>query len=203
MYEYFEKALKLRGLRAIDVSRGTGIPPSTFSDWKAGRSTPKTDKMKKIADFLNVSVDFLLTGKQSDIEVANEVNELLKSIGERPLYEVAAGNGRINSAPEYVSSDLPDDCELIQIVGDSMLPELRNGDICVVEKTTQITPKDYTVIKVDGESATVKHVEITDNGIYLRADNKEVFADTFYTIQDVMTLPITIIGKVIEIRRAI
>ncbi len=37
MYEIFAKLLKDRGLKLIDVSRGTGIPYSTFTDWKAGR----------------------------------------------------------------------------------------------------------------------------------------------------------------------
>lgn len=65
MYEIYEKILKERGLKNADVSRGTGIAPSTLADWKHGRiKTLKMDKMKLIADFLGVSVDFLLTGRE-------------------------------------------------------------------------------------------------------------------------------------------
>ena len=35
----------------------------TLSDWKRGKSVPKSDKMRKIAEYLNVSVDYLMTGK--------------------------------------------------------------------------------------------------------------------------------------------
>ena len=66
MWEVFEHLMKQRGLRIIDVQRGTGIPYSTFTDWKAGRYTPKADKMNKIAAFFGVSVEYLVTG--NDIE---------------------------------------------------------------------------------------------------------------------------------------
>lgn len=59
-YEYFEQVLKSKGLKAFDVSRGTGIRSGVFSDWKAGRYTPKIDKLQKIADFLGVPVEPLL-----------------------------------------------------------------------------------------------------------------------------------------------
>lgn len=42
------------------VSEMTGIPKSTFSDWKSGRSVPKIEKLKKIADCFGVTVDYFL-----------------------------------------------------------------------------------------------------------------------------------------------
>ena len=65
MYEIFSKLLEDRGVKAADVCRGTGLPSSLFSEWKRGKSTPKADKMKKIADFFGVTVDFLMTGEES------------------------------------------------------------------------------------------------------------------------------------------
>lgn len=64
MYEIFEQLLQKYGVTAYKVSKETGITQSTLSDWKRGRSTPKTDNMKKIADYFNVSVDYLMTGKK-------------------------------------------------------------------------------------------------------------------------------------------
>ena len=68
-YEYFEQVLKSKGLKPFDVSKGTNIRSGVFSDWKAGRYTPKADKMQKIADFLGVPVEPLLgvqTNEQGD-----------------------------------------------------------------------------------------------------------------------------------------
>ncbi|WP_313074775.1 helix-turn-helix domain-containing protein [Lacrimispora sp.] len=63
MYEIFLKLLEARGVKAADVCRGTGLPSSLFSEWKRGKSTPKADKMKKIADYFGVTVDYLVTGE--------------------------------------------------------------------------------------------------------------------------------------------
>ena len=60
MYELFQKLLDSKGIKASVVSRETGIPYSTFSDWKAGRYTPKADKLKKIADYFGISVNYFL-----------------------------------------------------------------------------------------------------------------------------------------------
>lgn len=68
MYEIFVKLLEKYGITAYKVSKATGIAGSTFSDWKSGRSTPKQDKLQKIADYFGVTVDYLMTGKEESKE---------------------------------------------------------------------------------------------------------------------------------------
>lgn len=63
MYEIFEKLMNERGVSAYKVSVATGVAQSTLSDWKNGKTNPKIDKMQKIADFFNVPVEYLMTGK--------------------------------------------------------------------------------------------------------------------------------------------
>ena len=63
MYEIYQILLDQKGLKNADVARATGISNMTLSDWKRGKSVPKSDKMRKIAEYLNVSVDYLMTGK--------------------------------------------------------------------------------------------------------------------------------------------
>lgn len=54
--------------RAIDrvkktpyqVSKDTGVSTSTLSNWKVGNYTPKLDKIKVIADYFGVSIDYFL-----------------------------------------------------------------------------------------------------------------------------------------------
>ncbi len=66
MYDIFAQLLEQRNLKAADVCRGTGLPSSLFSEWKRGKSIPKADKMKKIADFFGVSVEYLMTGEEKE-----------------------------------------------------------------------------------------------------------------------------------------
>lgn len=94
MYEIFEQLLRKHNLSAYKVSKLTGVTQSTLSDWKRGRSTPKTDTLQKIADYFDVSVDYLM-GRESDepnaidkennpIVLDDDALELLEELKERP-----------------------------------------------------------------------------------------------------------------------
>ena len=71
MYDNFANLLKQKGLKPKDVSVGTGIREGVFSDWKNGRYTPKIDKLQKIAEFLGISVEYLMTGQDTEKESAS------------------------------------------------------------------------------------------------------------------------------------
>jgi len=60
MYEKYVSLRSEKGVTDYRVSEDTGITKSTFSDWKSGRSTPKVDKLKILADYFDVSVDYFL-----------------------------------------------------------------------------------------------------------------------------------------------
>lgn len=63
-YAVFEQLLEKRGAKIADVVRATGISFSTFADWKNGRiSQPKYERLRMIADYFDVPVEYLLTGK--------------------------------------------------------------------------------------------------------------------------------------------
>lgn len=53
--KYLEFRIK-KGVSDYKVSKDTGIAKSTFSDWKAGRSKPKLNKLMKLAEYFNVSI---------------------------------------------------------------------------------------------------------------------------------------------------
>lgn len=60
MYEIFEALLAERGVTAYQVAKATGISTGSLSDWKNGRSSPKVEKLQKIAAYFGVSMDELL-----------------------------------------------------------------------------------------------------------------------------------------------
>lgn len=57
MYTKYAEMRDKKGFRDADVAKATGIAPSVFTDWKNGKSSPKVDKIIKIADFFKVSLD--------------------------------------------------------------------------------------------------------------------------------------------------
>lgn len=57
-YEVYVELRDKKGVSDYRVSRETGITKSTFSDWKSGRSNPKIEKIKKLADYFGVPVEY-------------------------------------------------------------------------------------------------------------------------------------------------
>ena len=72
MYSIFEQLLQKYGVSTYKVSKDTGIAQSVFSSWKNGISTPKADKIQKIADYFNVSPEYLMTGEEQNGYYLNE-----------------------------------------------------------------------------------------------------------------------------------
>lgn len=60
MYPKFAKLLQKNNETAYQVAKSTKISTSTLSDWKNGRSTPKLDKLQKIADHFGISVTYFI-----------------------------------------------------------------------------------------------------------------------------------------------
>lgn len=84
MYTNFEKLMNEKGVSAYTVSKKCGIAQSTLSDWKTGKGHPKADKLQKIANYFNVSIDYLLTGKDADLQpvaVPVEIEKCLEDEG--------------------------------------------------------------------------------------------------------------------------
>lgn len=60
MYEKYVELRNKKGVTDYRVSEDTGITKSTFSDWKSNRSTPKIDKLKVLANYFDVSIEYFL-----------------------------------------------------------------------------------------------------------------------------------------------
>lgn len=61
-YERFCDKMAEKKMTSYRLSQLTGIATSTLSDWKNGKSIPKQDKMTKIAEVLETTVDYIVNG---------------------------------------------------------------------------------------------------------------------------------------------
>ena len=62
----YQKYADLRdgaGVTDYEVAKRTGVSTATLSNWKYGRYIPKIDKLKKIADYFGVSIEYFLEGE--------------------------------------------------------------------------------------------------------------------------------------------
>lgn len=64
MYKKFAELLGKTNKTIYRVAKDTGIATATLYDWRNGISTPKVDKLKILADYFDVSVDYFLSRKE-------------------------------------------------------------------------------------------------------------------------------------------
>lgn len=109
MWDRIEELMAAKGVKTADMHKATGIPYSSFTDWKKANRVPKLEKLQQIADYLGVTVDYLRTGDVQTLvpssEYSEDVQKMLTTISGRPdikqFIEAAA-----DAAPEDVLAAL-------------------------------------------------------------------------------------------------
>lgn len=136
MYDIFEKLLNEYGVTAYRVAKETGISTATLTQWKNGTSTPKQDKLQLIADYFGKSVDYLLTGKESEVKepvlTPKDERDISKKLNET-LEQLASQDGLM-----FDGEAMDDETkELLKI---SLESAIRTAKITAKKK---FTPKKY------------------------------------------------------------
>ena len=168
-YRNFENLLKANGTTVYRVAKETGIPASTFSDWKNGRSSPKAEKLKKISDHFGVSLEFLIEGRQSAAEALRKI----PIIG-----EIRAGSPIITNESvlgyERAEVDDADEYFYLKVCGDSMKNiGMVHGSLVLFRKQQYAENGDIVACLVGGDSATVKRFRKAQKTIYLIPENED------------------------------
>nr|DAR22225.1 MAG TPA: Repressor protein CI [Caudoviricetes sp.] len=135
MYEVFEQLLQSHGVSSYKVSKDTGVTQTSLSNWKAGRSTPTTKTLQRIADYFGVTVDYLMTGKEEPKEKAPELTakderDIAKDL-DRIMEKLTAGE---SGPASYNGEDL--DPEAAALFKDELEIALRRLKLINKEKYT-------------------------------------------------------------------
>ncbi len=88
----------------------------------------------------------------------------------------------------------------LRVKGNSMEPEYLDGDTLILEKVDDCESGDDCVVMVNGNDGTFKRVFKNENGIILQPLNPS-YSPMVYTNEQIETLPIKILGIVVEFRR--
>ena len=158
---------------------------------------PSIDTVQKVAVVMGISIDKLLEMVDSDQPIDLSPNTA-------PLYEAAAGEGRINDGYPTEECKIALDPEefCVKVVGRSMEPTLQDGDIAIVSAQNFIDyPRQIALVRVNGEESALKRVEIQDGGLLLIGDNTSVYSPHFYTDKQVEQLPVVIEGVLTRLIR--
>lgn len=123
------------------------------------------------------------------------------------LGRVAAGNGVI-ARDEIIGHEFVDADRLcsgenyfwLRVKGDSMNPKIEDGDLVLVKQQTSVDSGDYAVVIVGGEDGVVKKVNYGPDWIELVSINP-YYPPRRFEGPDVLS--VSVVGKVIEVRRTL
>lgn len=192
-------ARKMKGLSQEDVAKYIGMSRQGYGSYETGFRDPDTITLSKLATLFDVSTDFLLGVNRNSAE--NPQSHLIPVLGEVPAGHPIEAFEQVEEYLDlYPSFAQYGELFGLRVKGQSMEPDIHNGDIVIVVKQDFIDSGDVAVVRVNGTEVTVKKVKKMQDGIMLMPKNP-AFEPVYFSNNQVMTLPVTIIGKVIEIRR--
>ncbi len=196
---------KRKGLTQLEVAEQLNLSVQAYSNYEIGRREPDFETLKKLADLFNVSIDYILGRNNA------EFVSLSRNVVKIPIYgEIPAG-----IPIEMIEDSFIEDYEEIdalltrggsvyfglKVKGDSMFPEFRNGDTLILKQQDDCENGSFCAVSINHTECTFKKVIKKESGLTLQPLNPN-FEPMFFTNQEVIELPITILGVVKEVRRS-
>ena len=179
------------------VCKDLNIKYSTFSEWINANKYPRIDKIELLADYFGI--------RKSDLIEKRVSKSKPKGVKIPVLGYVRAGIpiDAVEEILDYeeITQEMAAQGEHfgLQIKGDSMEPKFSDGDVVIVRKQSDVDNSNIAVVLVNGNEATVKKIKKSAEGIALIPTNP-AYDIKFYNNSEIESLPISIIGKVVELR---
>lgn len=205
-------ALTIRNMKPVELHEKTGISESLISKYLSNNAVARLDKLSIIANALNVNPVWLMG---YDVPMEREIDKNIQGIDKKSdSSALVFVYGTIPAGvPMECIEDIIDTEEIsadmlkcgkqyfgLKVKGNSMFPEYLDGDTLILEKVEDVENGQDAIIMVNGNDGTFKRVFKNENGIILQPLNNS-YQPMVYTNEQIETLPIRIIGKVVELRR--
>lgn len=204
MKKSFEEKLKnLRKsypLTQEKISKMLNITQTAYGKYEKGINKPTSDTLVKLSNIFNVPVDYLLDENQE------EPNKKPGGVKIPVLGTIPAGIP-IEAIEEVLDyEEIPREWESqgeffgLKVKGNSMEPRICSGDVVIVRKQEDAESGDVCVAMVNGFDATLKQIKKEPTGIWLVPFNQKDYSPVFYDNFQIESLPVRVIGKVVELR---
>lgn len=108
------RLLKEKNKMATDLCSALGIQQSTMSTWKSRKRNPPAEYMPTIANFLGVSLDYLLSGKEAPLRKTTTEEEdyflnLFRDLPEREKWRIVGiveeAHRRTHESDKYLDNE--------------------------------------------------------------------------------------------------
>lgn len=201
-----KKYLKEQKKSQKELAEYLEVTPAIVTYYIKGVNTPRMDKIDKISKFFGIERSDLI-GHNTDL-LELEKNNLTLSQGIKiPVLGTVPAGIPISAVEDILDyEEIPQSWAnqgeffALKIKGDSMEPRMISGDVAIVKQQSDADSGDVVIALVNGNEATCKKLEKTNNGIMLISTNTK-YAPMFFSNEQISELPVVILGKVVELRQ--
>lgn len=186
---------KLNNMTQKELADKLSLTPKAISFYEKEQRFPSKDILLKMSKIFEVSIDYIL-GNDSQETKGIMIPVLGRVSAGIPLETVTDILDYEEIPKEWASKG---EYFALKIKGDSMFPRIVENDVVIVKKQSDVDSGDIGVVLINGEDATVKKIKTVDSGIFLIPLN-QLYEPIFYTNEDIEKLPISILGKMVELR---
>lgn len=192
-------------ITAQELSSKSGVAKASISQYVNGSHKPSNISSGKLASILDVNplwlMGFDVSMKNMDTPPSPKHGVTINVLG-----RVAAGlpieavENIIDT--EEISEEMAKTGEFfgLQIKGDSMEPRIYEGDVVIVRKQDDAESGDIVIALVNGNDATCKRLTKYAGGISLVSLNSAKYEPMMFSNEEIITKPVKILGKVVELR---
>lgn len=158
--ETIRAARKSLKMTQKDLAERLGITASAITQIEKGLTNPDINKLSTIADILNINVDDMFTGEKT-ISIAK-----VPIIGETSCGSAIGSSFQDVGRTCYYRGDMfHNDLYCVIASGDSMAPEIEDGDEIVCDPRVKPAHGDLVHYLIHGESAV--KVYVVDNDAHI------------------------------------
>ena len=185
-----------------EVGSVVGVSKATIQRYEKGAITNiPSDKIEKIAKALSTTPAFLMGWEDKSNRLKGvRIPILGRVVAGIPLEAITDIEGYEEITPKMASIG---EYFALRIKGHSMEPQILDNDVVICKCESDVESGDIAIILVNGDEATCKQVKKSPEGVTLIGFNPVVYPPHFYSNKEIETLPVNVIGKVVELRRSL
>ena len=197
MAKNIKRNMDKHGVRPTDICGTLKIPMPTFSDWINAKTYPRIDKIELMANYFGIEKSDLVEDKKVRTKKGNIINVLGRVAAGIPIEAIEEVIDTEEITDEMARTG---DFFGLKIKGDSMIPNICDGDVVIVRQQDDAENGEIVIATVNGTDATCKRLRKYKGGIELIANNP-TYEPLEFSNQEILEKPVRIIGKVVELRR--